>query len=333
MEPELFTECNKNNKYTYIIVDNKKILHGKYIEYAVNGIVNVEAYYDNGILNGPYKEYRDKDKLRFECYYVNGILNGPHKTYCGYECLGSHLVEECNYDSNGLIQGAYKKYYCSGALKAEYIYKNNDKNGPRKEYYESGELQYEGYYVDNKPNGRFVSYYDNKQIEHEYNYVDNKRNGIYKQYYKSGKLYKTVNYVDDVKDGNQHKFYPSGALQSTILFKNGKKEGKYTEYHDDIGSYDIKIIAYYDNGKLILPYTEYRRSGSKAVSINIIDGRTVVRSYDIYGAVEREYAYTDIRYIYNLKSASLMIKKVKCHGRHHSQYCQCDANINNNNKN
>ena len=97
----------------------------------------------------------------------------------------------------GTIQdGIVKQYSESGALYAEYSYKNNMLYGVTRTYYEDGKLMTEDSYKNDKLNGSCKLYYPSGRLKAEENYKDNLRDDVCKEYYENGKVKEVKLYKD-----------------------------------------------------------------------------------------------------------------------------------------
>ena len=81
--------------------------------------------------------------------------------------------------------GTVKQYYDSGALFAEWNYKNGKLNGTKK-YYEGGALRATESYKNDTLEGLTKAYFPNGQLEAEWNYKNGKLEGLTKEYHTTG---------------------------------------------------------------------------------------------------------------------------------------------------
>jgi len=65
-------------------------------------------------------------------------------------------------------------------------------NGPVRKYYESGELLFETMYKKGKQDGLFKRYYKSGQLLFEASYENDKIEGLAKKYYENGQLQEEV---------------------------------------------------------------------------------------------------------------------------------------------
>jgi antitoxin component YwqK of YwqJK toxin-antitoxin module len=93
----------------------------------------------------------------------------------------------------------------------------------RKEYYESGALKAEWSYKDGKLEGLAKRYYESGALKAEVNYKDGKPEGIHKQYYKSGALKTEASFRDGNLEGISKHYYDNGEIRYIDTYKNGQK--------------------------------------------------------------------------------------------------------------
>lgn len=146
---------------------------------------------------------------------TNEEITGILKKY--YE--SGALFRETLY-KDGKENGIAKSYYKSSALRVETPYKDGKVNGTIKWYYEDGPLQREIPHKDGKINGIQKFYYESGALQMEFPYKDDKANGIQKFYYRLGALGMEIPHEDDHVNGIQKTYYESGALRSEIKFVN-----------------------------------------------------------------------------------------------------------------
>jgi len=82
------------------------------------------------------------------------------------------------------------KYYESGELMHEYVFKNKNDTSSYTfyEFFKNGELKKEINVKDNKKEGRYIKYYENGEIKEFISFKNDLPHGEYKKYNKYGKL-------------------------------------------------------------------------------------------------------------------------------------------------
>jgi antitoxin component YwqK of YwqJK toxin-antitoxin module len=111
---------NTNNKETYHINGNirlkqkyneKGLRDGPWLHYDINGVLESETLYSNGVLVKIVEYYPDGINKSYEANYKSGIIHGP---WLGYYENGDKFIEmEYN---NGKLSGFKKVYGPSGEL-------------------------------------------------------------------------------------------------------------------------------------------------------------------------------------------------------------------------
>jgi antitoxin component YwqK of YwqJK toxin-antitoxin module len=157
----------------------------------------------NGLKEGKWLEYLDEnekvitdtttitDTSNVAVYYRltvyrSGIPNGIVKYYYKFsDGPNPILYREIPY-TNGKINGVYKNYFSSGALRSEYPYHNGVINGVEKEYWDADVIKAETPVVNGKINGLAKFYDENGKLKSTTKYVNDKA-GITKEFDENGK--------------------------------------------------------------------------------------------------------------------------------------------------
>lgn len=98
---------------------------------------------------------------------------------------------------DGSIDGLYKAYYKSGALKSTIEYAKSRRDGKQTEFYENKQKSYEAQMHHGKREGLVKAWYKNAQLSYAIKYHNDKATGLVKVYDKNG----TVSFIDEYKDG------------------------------------------------------------------------------------------------------------------------------------
>jgi len=136
--------------------------------------------------------------------------------------------------AESIQNGIRPQYYPSGALQAEWLYKNGSLEGVSKEYYETGELEAETPYVNNQIHGVRKVHFKNGRVEFERTYAQGVSDGPMKWYYETGELHGEMTVRNELPDGI-----------GKVYFKNGKLEG---ESHLEMGTGSAK--EFYESGAI-----------------------------------------------------------------------------------
>jgi len=245
-------------------------LDGKLKTYHFNGDLATEAEYKNGKLNGSLTEYargkkENGEKIVLETgYYIDGLKDGAFNRY--YES-GAKLYEE--YYDHGKPIGVWKKYYESGALKIHSTY--NEKEGVAtliaKGYFEDGVLKSETFYKSDDINsnglrktGHEKYYHSNGNLKNDSIYEDGDRQGVSRRYTRNNELKDEVNYLYEKRHGLAKYYYRNGNLHTTITYKYDRRQGP--------------ARGYYPNGKLKWE-AEFDANGEESGHAYTVDGDRV----------------------------------------------------------
>ena len=101
------------------------------------------------------------------------------------------------------INGIYKTYYSTGAVKMEISARNGLPEGEGKFYDENGNIQFSGTFANGKINGKFY------------------------QYYEDGTIHNELNYINGVRNENQILYDNNGQVSAEIVYENGKAVSGY----------------------------------------------------------------------------------------------------------
>jgi antitoxin component YwqK of YwqJK toxin-antitoxin module len=160
---------------------------------------------------------------------------------------------EAEYRSNRL-NGFYKEYDRTGALKTEMVFNDSVTVGPYREYYaREGQPSYvnpkqvkvEGQFVNGKRHGKWVTFYNTGDLAVIQTYENGKVEGPHIEYDQDGGIILQVNYKNDVPNGQFTRFSFGGTVEETGDFVNGRRVGKWLTYFP--GSKTIESEKYYDD--------------------------------------------------------------------------------------
>lgn len=150
------------------------------LDYAQDGItVRARLFYENGqrAAEGKYLGTKKDSTWNYYSYYDKTLTN--KETY-----------------QNGVKQGISYKYYPTGQICEEMVWKSGLREGERKQYYQDGKMKCLTTFKNNNKTGLFRVYYDNDQIELEGSYLKDVMTGKWLKYDETGKLISTVEYVN-----------------------------------------------------------------------------------------------------------------------------------------
>jgi len=122
--------------------------------------------------------------------YVNDTLHGSRIIF--YPETGNRQIVE-NYEK-GNFNGLYQVFHPNGKLEQEGQYINNVMDSVWVRYYDTGQLMEEVMFRDNEENGPFKEYHLNGNIKAEGTYREgDNEHGLLKLYNENGELVKTMN--------------------------------------------------------------------------------------------------------------------------------------------
>lgn len=161
-------------------------------------VLSCSEYKPKAAINS-LKEYNpldfkfSKDTLYFKGEKYSGLL---------FKLFNNSIdTSELATYSNGLLDGASRKWYSKNQLL-------------EKRYYELG-----------KKNGLQVSYWPNGKKRFEFTAVDNKYEGKLEEWDQKGLLTHLANFKDGQENGVQKMWYENGNIRSNYIIKNGRRYG------------------------------------------------------------------------------------------------------------
>jgi antitoxin component YwqK of YwqJK toxin-antitoxin module len=191
----------KQIKEIYQVKDTlRNILHGRYISYYVNGMLDSKGQFTNNETTGVWEFFYETGNLK-----MRGILR-----------------QNANY-------GLWEYFYESGQKSMEGTINGKNREGEWKMYYENGQVKETGEYQNNKRVGLWTSYFEDGVLRGEIDYTDDF--GTYTEYYHSGKVLSEGPKAGTKNVGHWRFFSEKGMLQSEGEYQNGKKNGDWFNYH------------------------------------------------------------------------------------------------------
>lgn len=172
------------------------------------------------------------------------------------------------YFKNNKLVGTYKRWYFSGALKAEINYNDDGSVGYAKLYWDNGKIMAKGKYIN-----------------------QNIKDSMWEFYGIDGALMSRVSYKNGVLDGISYDYFRSGNLSRLAPYTNGKLDGIYKEFWQDIGIVRLEIV--YKNGVRNGPIRVYYFNGKPYLIGNYVndlpDGKWIYYTRD--GRIDKEIEY------------------------------------------
>lgn len=172
-----FYENGKPYTEEYFVLNEQHGISKTYNE--IDGSLQREATFKNGVLDGPTKVYGENNLLAYQLNYKNGSLLSY--TYTGKD---GNLVAEIPF-VNGT--GNLVAYYKNGTKSAEINFIDYDIHGNRLLFFSSGKPYIVSSREFGSETGTRKVYYPNGQLESETQYYLNDAHGINREFYPTGK--------------------------------------------------------------------------------------------------------------------------------------------------
>jgi len=173
------------------------------------------------------------------------------------------------YFKNNKLVGNYKRWYYSGALKADINYNDDGSIGYAKLYWDNGKLMAKGKYIN-----------------------QNIKDSIWEYYGTDGALLLKESYKNGVLNGNTVAYFRNGNRSKLAPYNNGKLDGTYKEYWEDISGL-IRLEITYKNGVRYGPINVYYDNGKPYLKgeyfSDLPHGKWIIYYRD--GKVEKEMEY------------------------------------------
>ncbi len=203
------------------------------------------------------KKY-DKNRIAYEGYFVNNKLVGNYKRWY----YSGALKADIKYNNDGSI-GYAKLYWDNGKLMAKGKYVNQNVKDSVWEYYGvDGALMMKETYVNGVLHGPSYSYFRNSRISRKAPYENGKLHGVYKEYWEDNGLTRLeIHYEKGVRKGPIKVYYDDGKTYLIGYYEKDLPHGKWTVYYKD-GSIEKELE--YING-ILKNEDEYNREFAKKV--------------------------------------------------------------------
>lgn len=267
------------------IFDEEGRRQGEWLWYDPNGKISEEENYEKGKLEGAYASYHSNGNHRKKLNYKEGKLHGISKLYNDEGAL----IEEKNFEK-GELQGIYQSFHKIGAPYKDYelTYQKDKVEGSLKRYYASGELFDQAVYKEGKIIGEENLYYQNKEKRATYNYgADGQYQGVYTTYYNNGKIYELGNTLEGYYHGDWKIYYKNGTLKKEMTYNKGRLVGLYKEYDIDGKLYEE---FEYKNDQIIA-FKYYNKDGSIVKEDRKKKGTFYYQGYSVLGNMIAEGLY------------------------------------------
>ncbi|RDB35137.1 MAG: toxin-antitoxin system YwqK family antitoxin [Spirobacillus cienkowskii] len=237
----------ENGVIKRIIVFKNGFVNGFDRNYYESGKIKDESLYKDGIPYGTGIIWYENGNIKSTVIYQNqnGLLNieltehdenGNIKIIVKAQKIEIKIIYKYIFDDNieeekkekmeqdllkFLVEG--KKYYESGQLKEERLFKNGVLDGEVKNYYESGQLKQEGLFKNGVRDGEYKLYNEDKIMIEKGKYCNDVRCGVVQLFYPdSGELNTEGEYIKGKKEGKFTLYFKKGAVCATFIYKNDK---------------------------------------------------------------------------------------------------------------
>ncbi len=235
---------------------------GKEIERYDNGAIAACYNYIDGQLDGPAERFYEDGSLKSKKQYRLGMPIGTHTKFYPKECK-QRIQSEVTFNDEGLLEGPALRYFPSGQLQAECVYRKGLLQGRKRLFQENGTRVFEATYLLGKLEGPFFQK-KASWIEVEATYKNNRLTGYYAEYYppQDNKRQKAMEaeFVDGKLHGLMTSYTEQGTVMVAMMFDKGKRSGKARMYGDNgklameaefvNGVQEGTMIEYFPNGKV-----------------------------------------------------------------------------------
>ncbi|MFA9390817.1 MAG: hypothetical protein ACERKD_13480 [Prolixibacteraceae bacterium] len=222
--------------------------------YYLNGQLNYQYSFENGVTSGNYEEYSNNGKIQIRGKFLKGKKTGNWKTFSE----DGILIEDENYNENGEFTGIHRIFSIEGNLYAEFEYKNGDMIAykyfnPEHEILvqakkENKKFNFEGYHPNGTPSSTGVYR------------IDGKKEGIWLYYDEYGCLTSKENYSDGLINDYDEEYFRNGSLSIRTAYKDGNQNGYFVSYYPDStlhqegfnvnGLLKGEVLTYYADGTI-----------------------------------------------------------------------------------
>ncbi|WP_298345326.1 hypothetical protein [uncultured Algibacter sp.] len=120
-----------------ILEFNKKPFTGKIVSSFIDGQLQSEVFYKDGLKEGKEKQWNIDGALVVERLYAEGIKTGIHKSWWD----NGNLKFEYHFNSKGEFHGMVKEWYADGLLLMDFNYKNGKETGSQRLWKPDGSIK------------------------------------------------------------------------------------------------------------------------------------------------------------------------------------------------
>ena len=254
---------------------------------------------------------REDGSLAETVTYVDGVKQGVARVFDEQgEVVGGSVFEQDVLVAEGITRrdgkrnGPWKEYWPNGTLRAEGVYRNDQRVEDWVFYRDNGEKEQEGMYRDGQVHGLWTWWYPGGNIHRKERYTRGRLSGEFLELDTAGEVLVQGQYEDGQrdgfwqvhihdhleegsyllgqKDGEWRHFYGDGKRQFEGVFSFGQPEGKHRTWHpngvlETEGKYESgakhkKWRLYDDEGSLVHEYI-YKYGKLRKVDGSKVDKR------------------------------------------------------------
>ncbi len=188
------------------------------------------------------------------------------------------------YFKNNKLVGNYKRWYYSGALKADINYNDDGSVGYAKLFWDNGKLMAKGKYLNQNIKDSVWEYYGTDGVlMMKETYEKGVLHGPSFSYFKNGKVSRKSPYLQGKLHGIYKEYWEeNGLTKLEIYYENGRRKGPINVYYDDEKPY---LKGYYENDLPEGKWIVYFRDGTIEKELEYIKGK--LKNED---EVNREFA-------------------------------------------
>lgn len=226
-----FKEIEKIKELLGIESDTDETLNGQVIEKYLDGSIEVESEYRNGILHG-----------KRTIWYQNGEM----------------MTEE--HFNGGLRNGKSSWYYEDGTIKRNYAYSNDYPIDSCRYFHQNGQIARRTFYSQDGEELYSASFSQEGQLTNDYQVDTMKNEYIRTKYFDSGELhYTTTNKIGEYQNGNTIQYYRNGNIEGTwMYFDDGEFKSEIKRWEEQ-GNLIFHQQEKWNGETIILKKADYKR--------------------------------------------------------------------------
>jgi uncharacterized protein len=204
----------------------------------------------NGAMQGLWRFQNPKTNALIQTInFDNGVRSGLATSF--YPNNNKHI--EAEYQMNRL-NGIYRQYDRTGALKIEMVYKDSLAVGPYREFFgregqddftNPRQVKTEGQYSNGRKSGKWVTFYPTGDLALVENYENGNLSGPYLEYAITGELMVQTSFKDNHPHGPFTRYSFQSIVEEKGEFSNGDRIGQWLTYFP--GTSIVESEKYYDN--------------------------------------------------------------------------------------